>query len=197
MGKRSAIYVPFPQAVPLKHTIDSDYCIHIKTGKCGDSPPCKDACAADAIDHGQKDELIEIGVGSVIVSTGLKLFDPKRKPEYGYGRYKNIITSLQFERLLSASGPTNGHIIRPSDGKEPKKIAFIQCVGSRDHKTNPYCSSVCCTYAIKEAIVAREHSPGLISYIFAMEERTFGAGFEDYRIRAEKEYGVTIVKGSR
>ena len=197
MGKRSAIYVPFPQAVPLKYTIDPDYCIHIKTGKCGDSAPCRDACAADAIDHGQKDELIELGVGSIIVSTGLKVFDPHRKPEYGYGTLKNIITSLQFERLLSASGPTNGHIIRPSDDMEPKKIAFIQCVGSRDHRTNLYCSSVCCTYAIKEAIVAREHLPDLKSYIFAMEERTFGAGFEDYRIRAEKEYGIKILKGSR
>ena len=197
MGKRSAIYVPFPQAVPLKYTIDPDHCIHIKTGKCGDSPPCKDACAADAIDHGQKDEMIELSVGSIVVSTGLKLFDPHRKPEYGYGDYKNIITSLQFERLLSASGPTSGHIVRPSDGREPKKIAFIQCVGSRDQRTNPYCSSVCCTYAIKEAIVAREHSPELESTIFAMEERTFGAGFENYRIRAENEYGVRIVKGSR
>ena len=197
LGKRSAIYVPFPQAVPLKYTIDPDHCIHIKTGKCGDSPPCKDACAADAIDHEQKDEVIELDVGSIIVSTGLKLFDPHRKPEYGYGKFENVITSLEFERLLSASGPTKGHIVRPSDDKEPKKIAFIQCVGSRDQRTNPYCSSVCCTYAIKEAIVAQEHSPGLKSYIFAMEERTFGAGFENYRIRAEQEYAVKIVKSSR
>jgi len=197
LGKRSAIYVPFPQAVPLKYTIDPDYCIHIKTGKCGDSPPCKDACSADAIDHEQEDEIIELDVGSIIVSTGLKVFDPVRKPEYGYGKFKNVITSLKFERLLSASGPTQGHIIRPSDGKEPEIIAFIQCVGSRDQRTNPYCSSVCCTYAIKEAVVAREHLPGLKSYIFAMEERTFGAGFEDYRIRAEKEYDVKIVKSSR
>ncbi|MBW1897088.1 MAG: CoB--CoM heterodisulfide reductase iron-sulfur subunit A family protein, partial [Deltaproteobacteria bacterium] len=169
LGKRGAIYVPFPQAVPLQYTIDPDRCIYLTTGKCGDSPPCKKVCGADAIDHEQNDEYTDLAVGSIILSTGFQVFDPHRIPEYGFGTFKNVITSLQLERLQCASGPPNGHILRPSDGKAPRRIAFIQCVGSRDHRTNTYCSSVCCAYAIKEAIVAREHSPQLESTIFAMD----------------------------
>jgi heterodisulfide reductase subunit A len=193
--KRSAIYIPYPQAVPMQYIVDDEHCLKLSKGKC--SQKCEEACKAKAIDFDQKEKVVTIEVGSIIATTGLKTFDPHRKPEYGFGDYKNVITSVVFERLLNASGPTGGHIIRPSDGEEPKKIAFIQCVGSRDHKTNPYCSSVCCTYAIKEAVVAREHSPDIESYIFAMDARTFGGRFEDYRIRAEKEYGVKFVKGSK
>ena len=166
-------------------------------GGCADCYECSRNCDANAIDHHMVDEEIELHVGSIILSPGFSTFDPVVKKEYGYKKYPNVITSIEFERILNASGPTKGHIIRPSDSKEPKKIAFIQCVGSRDQKTNPYCSSVCCTYALKEAIVAREHSPELKSYIFTMEERNFGSGFEDYRIRAENDYGVEIVKSSR
>jgi len=166
-------------------------------GGCADCYECSRNCDAEAINHHMVSEEIEIDVGSVILTPGFSTFDPESKKEYGYKRYPNVITSIEFERLLNASGPTKGHIVRPSDGKEPKKIAFIQCVGSRDHKTNPYCSSVCCTYAIKEAIVAREHSPELESTIFAMDARTFGGGFEDYRDRSEREYGVKFITSSR
>ncbi|MCK4756967.1 MAG: CoB--CoM heterodisulfide reductase iron-sulfur subunit A family protein, partial [Thermoplasmata archaeon] len=197
LSKRSAIYVQFPQAVPLKYTIDPDKCIFQRTGKCGDSPPCSDVCPADAIDHTQKDETIELKVGSIIVSTGMKAFDPHESPEYGYALFKNVITSLEFERMLNASGPTGGHVQRISDEKTPEKIAFIQCVGSRDHRTNEYCSGVCCTYAVKEAMIAREHTPDLQADIFAMDIRTFGRGFEDFRIRAENDYGVRVIRNNR
>ena len=166
-------------------------------GGCADCYECSRNCDAKAIDHHMLNEMIEIEVGSIILSPGFRTFDPEVKKEYGYRKYPNVITSIEFERILNASGPTKGHIVRPSDNQEPKKIAFIQCVGSRDQKTNPYCSSVCCTYAIKEAIVAREHSPKLESTIFAMDARTFGGGFEDYRTRAGKEYGVKFITGSR
>ena len=166
-------------------------------GGCADCYECSRNCSAHAINHHMVDEEIEIQVGSVILSPGFSTFDPVVKKEYGYRKYPNVITSLEFERILNASGPTKGHILRPSDNQDPKNIAFIQCVGSRDHKTNPYCSSVCCTYAIKEAIVAREHAPELESTIFAMDARTFGGGFEDYRTRAEEEYGIKFITSSR
>ena len=166
-------------------------------GGCADCYECSRNCNANAINHHMESEEIEIDVGSVILAPGFSTFDPESKKEYGYRTYPNVITSIEFERFLNASGPTKGHIVRPSDNADPKKIAFIQCVGSRDRRTNKYCSSVCCTYAIKEAIVAREHSPELESTIFAMDARTFGGGFEDYRDRAEQEYGVKFITSSR
>lgn len=199
-GDRKAVFIPFPQAVPLKFSIDSENCLYFKMkrkGKDGICMKCSKVCEAKAVDYDQVDESYSFDVGSVIVSAGLKPFDATRSSEYGYGRYPNVITSLEFERYLNASGPTSGHIIRPSDKKEPKKIAFIQCIGSREKKTNSYCSSVCCTYAIKEAMVAKEHAPDIFSTIFSMDERTFGTGFDDYRTRAEEEYGVRFIKGSR
>lgn len=197
---RKAIYVPFPQAVPLKYTIDRENCIYFKMkakGKGDVCMLCTKVCEADAIDHGQEDEIREIEVGSIILSLGLSTFDPSKRPQYGYGKFANVVSSLEFERFLSASGPTGGEIIRPSDNEDAENIAFIQCVGSRDHRSNPYCSSVCCTYTIKQALIAKEHRPDLNTHIFAMDERTFGRGFEEFRIRAETEHGVKITKNSR
>lgn len=185
MSFRSAIFLRYPQAVPKVFAIDREKCVG-----CG---ICYNACVAKAVDYEQKEEIVELKVSSIILAPGAKLFDARRRGEYGYGIYKNVITSIQFERMLSATGPFEGHVYR-SDGKVPKKIAILQCVGSRDEKTNPYCSSVCCTYATKHAILAKEHIPDAEVHIFAMDIRTFGKGFEEYANRAKKEYGVIYHK---
>ena len=165
----------------------------INCGYCCECFLCVDTCKADAIDHTQKEEEVEIEVGAIIFSSGTKAFDTRKIKDF-FSDNPNILTSLKFERLLSASGPTMGKLIRPSDGKEPKKIAWIQCVGSRDVKTNLYCSSVCCMYAIKEAIIAKEHVEGdLDCAIFYMDMRTFGKEFEKYYEKA-KEEGVRFIR---
>jgi len=188
LGLRKAIYVPFPQAVPLIYTIDKDNCI-----ECG---LCEKVCGVKAVNHNQEPEEVELEVGAIIVATGYNLFDSRKKEEYGYGIYENVITGLQLERILSASGPTGGHVLRPSDGKIPKKVAFLQCVGSRDEKVgNPYCSRVCCMYATKEAELVKEHVPGTEAVIFYMDIRAFGKGYEEFYMRAEKEFGIKYVKG--
>lgn len=188
VGVRKAIYVPFPQAVPLIYAIDKDSCID-----CG---LCEKVCQAQAINHQQEPEEIELEVGAIIVTTGFELFDARNKEEYGYGVYDNVITGLALERLLSASGPTGGHVIRPSDGKMPKKIAFVQCVGSRDEKVgNLYCSRVCCMYATKEAQLIKEHVHGADVTIYYMDIRAFGKGFEEFYQRAKKEFKLKYVKG--
>jgi heterodisulfide reductase subunit A len=188
VGVRKAIYVPFPQAVPLIYAIDKDSCID-----CG---LCEKVCQAQAINHQQEPEEIELEVGAIIVTTGFELFDARKKEEYGYGVYDNVITGLALERLLSASGPTGGHVIRPSDGKMPKKIAFVQCVGSRDEKSgNLYCSRVCCMYATKEAQLIKEHVHGADVTIYYMDIRAFGKGFEEFYQRAKKEFKLKYVKG--
>ncbi|MDD1743173.1 MAG: FAD-dependent oxidoreductase, partial [Methanomassiliicoccales archaeon] len=190
MKKRKAIFVAYPQAVPLVFSIDRSTCIG-----CG---ICAEECIAKAVEYEQKDKALEVQVGAVILSPGFEEFDARLKKEYGYGEYKNVVTSIEFERMLSATGPFFGTVMRPSDGEIPRKVAFIQCVGSRDEKVgNPYCSSVCCMYAIKEAIIAGEHTAGLKPSIFFMDVRAFGKEFEDYRERAEKEYGVKMYRGSR
>jgi heterodisulfide reductase subunit A len=150
----------------------------------------------DAIDYEQKTEHLTIYVGAIILALGYELFDAHIKPGYGYGQFTNVITSIEFERILSASGPFDGHLERLSDHKEPKKIAFIQCVGSRDTSCKiEYCSSVCCTYAIKEAVIAKEHAKdGLDTTIFYMDMRTFGKGFDPYYERAKEEYGVRFIR---
>jgi heterodisulfide reductase subunit A len=193
-SKRSAIYITFPQAIPLKCVIDPNHCLMLTRGKCGTAPLCVEECKAGAINFIQREKVIEINVGAVIVASGFDLFDSSKKVEYGYGKYENVLNSKEFERYLSASGPTQGHIFRRSDNKEPKKIAFIQCVGSRDERANEYCSSVCCMYAIKQAIIAQEHIPNLKSYIFFMDIRAFGKEFDDYYIRAEKEHGIKFTR---
>ncbi|MEW5936252.1 MAG: CoB--CoM heterodisulfide reductase iron-sulfur subunit A family protein [Candidatus Thermoplasmatota archaeon] len=185
LGKRSAIYVPFPQAVPLKYTIDPERCIFLKTGKCGDSPLCVEACEANAIDHQQKDDVVDLEVGTIVVATGFDLYDPSQKPEYGYGKIKNVITGLEFERLVSASGPTGGHI--EVNGKEPRRVVFIQCVGSRDKEGNEYCSRVCCMYTAKHAHLVREKIPGANVTIYYTDVRAFGKGFEEFYNRVKGE----------
>ncbi len=191
MAPSKAIYVPFPQAVPLVYTIDRGLCIG-----CG---VCEKFCEAKAIQYSQqpdKEEVLE--VGAVVLSPGYDVFEASKKVEYGHGIFPNVMTNIEFERMLSASGPTEGHVIRPSDGDVPKKIAFIQCVGSRDAQTgNTYCSSYCCMAALKQAVIGQEHVPGLQTKIFFMDTRAFGKEFEEYLFRAENEYGVQVLRNTR
>jgi heterodisulfide reductase subunit A2 len=185
---RKPIYVPYAQAIPNTPAIDRSKCIHFKTGAC---KICTEFCGLGAIDHEQQDEIIELNVGAVILANGSEVFDPSGIRTWGYGAYPNVITALQMERILSASGPTQGHLVRPSDHQEVKHLAFLQCVGSRDlnKSSNGYCSSVCCTYAVKEAMIAKEHVKDLDVSIFFMDMRTYGKDFERFYQRA-KESGV-------
>jgi heterodisulfide reductase subunit A-like polyferredoxin len=167
----------------------------LNCGICSECFECVRACLADALNHEQNDETITIDVGSVILSPGFDEFDPKLKTEYGYGKVKNVMSSIEFERILSATGPFEGHVKRTSDEKQPETVAFIQCVGSRDSSCgNEYCSSVCCMYSIKEAVIAQEHTPGLKTEIFFMDIRAFGKEFDEYYVRAEKEYGIKFTR---
>ena len=192
LNKRKAIYVKYSQAVPLKYAIDDQNCIYLTKGKCGN---CAKVCPTGAINYEDKAETVNLQVGAIVAAPGFKAYDPSAYDNYGYNKYKNVITSLEFERILSASGPHLGHVVRPSDNQEPKKIAWLQCVGSRDvHEgAKPYCSGVCCTYAVKEAALAQDHVPGLKSSIFYMDMRTTGKDFERYYLKA-KENGVRFVK---
>ena len=190
---RKPIYVPYAQAVPNTPAIDRDVCMHFKTGGC---QVCSEICQMDAIDHTMEDEIIEIDAGSVILSPGFTPFDPSKFDNYGYANHPNVMTAMEFERILSASGPTNGHLTRMSDHKEPKKIAWFQCVGSRDLNRcdNKYCSSVCCMYALKEAVIAKEHAGDeLDCAIFYMDMRTHGKDFERYYNRA-KDQGIRFLR---
>jgi len=186
---RPAIYIPYPQAIPNRATIDERYCAHLLHDNC---EICKEFCEADAIDFDQKEENIDLNVGAVILSPGYKLFDANLKKEFGYDRYPNVITSLEFERILSASGPFGGELLRPSDSTTPQKIAFIQCVGSRDVETN-YCSAVCCMYATKQAIIIKEHHPEADISIFFTDLRAYGKGFEAYYEQAKK-MGIKYIR---
>jgi len=193
-GKRKAIYVKYAQAVPLKYQIDADNCIRFKkAGACGF---CEKVCPAGAINFDDTEKMLNINVGAIILAPGFEAFDPTGAGVWGFGRYPNVVTSMQFERFLSASGPTEGHLIRPSDGKEITKVAFLQCVGSRDENKcgNGYCSSVCCMYAIKEAVMAKDHVPGLRTSIFMMDMRTHGKDFDRYYQRAKDDSGVRFVR---
>jgi len=193
ISKRKAIYVPYPQAVPLKYAIDKERCIYFQKGKC---KACEKFCPTGAIRFEDKEQEIELQVGSVVFTSGLQPFDPSRFEPYGYGKFPNVVTSLEFERILSAGGPSGGHVLRPSDSREPSKIAWIQCVGSRDQNQcdHPYCSSVCCMYAIKEAQLAKEHVGGNFEpAIFFMDMRTHGKDFEKYYDRA-KTGGVRFIR---
>jgi heterodisulfide reductase subunit A len=191
LSKRKAIYLPFPQAVPRKVTIDAEHCRMITSGKCG---VCKKVCQAGAIDYDQTDTTTVLDAAAVVVATGFDLADVTVLSQYGLGICKDVVTSLQLERILSASGPTGGHLVRASDGKEPKRLGFIQCVGSRDEKMYKYCSSVCCMYATKESILVREHVPDIDSTIFYMDMRATGKGFQEFVHRAEKNYGVRYIR---
>jgi heterodisulfide reductase subunit A len=199
LGTRKAAYLYFLQAVPRVALIDREYCIRMTKGLTKDGKPrcgvCKDVCQAGAIDFDQQDEEITLNVGAIIIATGFDPYDPTSLTEYGYRRYKNVVTAMEYERLICASGPTGGHLKRLSaDGRDPKTIAFIQCVGSRDLHHNKYCSSVCCMHSTKEAILASEHDPEIHSYIFYIDIRASGKGFQNYIARAEKEYNVTYIR---
>jgi len=200
LTKRKAIYVPYSQAVPLKYTIDRDACLYFKAidaGKKGKCKACEKFCENDAINFDDKEEIIEVNVGSIILAPGFSAFDPSGDSLYQYTNFKNVVTSMDFERILGATGPTDGHLVRLSDHKEPQKIAWIQCVGSRDihHCDNTYCSAVCCMYAIKEAVIAAEHSKiPLDCAIFYMDMRTYGKDFDKYYERAEKEIGIRFIR---
>ena len=192
LAKRKSIYVKYEQAVPLKYAIDES-CIYFKKGKC---KACEKFCPADAINFEDQPKDLTINAGAVLIAPGCAVYDPGTYDTYGYKKSPNIVTSLEFERILAATGPFSGHLVRPSDHKDPQKIAWIQCVGSRDMHSGsqPYCSAVCCTYSIKEAIIAKEHQKGeLDTAIFYIDMRTHGKDFERYYNRA-KEVGVRFVK---
>ncbi|MHC4190677.1 MAG: FAD-dependent oxidoreductase [Planctomycetota bacterium] len=189
LAHRKPVYISYPQAVPNWAAIDKKHCVHFLTGQCG---VCKEVCEPEAIDYDMQDERVEIDAGAVILATGCELYDAEQKGEYGYRRFPNVVSGLDYERILSASGPFSGHIKRLSDDKELKRIAFIQCVGSRD-QDNPYCSSVCCMYATKQAIVTKEHLPQTECKIFVMDVRAFGKGFDEYYERAKTKYGIQYI----
>jgi heterodisulfide reductase subunit A len=193
LDKRKSAHVQYAQAVPLKYAIDPDTCIYIQKGKC---KACEKFCPTGAVAFDQGEQTRDIQVGSVIVAAGFKAFDPSGYSAYHYSQYDNVITALEFERILAASGPWMGHLVRPGDEAEPKKIAFLQCVGSRDLNTcdHPYCSSVCCMYALKEATIAMEHAHGGLEVsVFFMDMRTTGKDFERYYEKA-KAQGVNFVR---
>ncbi|UCH02490.1 MAG: CoB--CoM heterodisulfide reductase iron-sulfur subunit A family protein [Candidatus Bathyarchaeota archaeon] len=192
LRRRGAIYLYFLQAIPMVMTIDRDHCLYLTRGVCR---ICEKICTREAIDFEQTDAEIDLNVGAIIVTVGFDPFDPTSLSEFGYKRHRNVITALEYERLICATGPTGGQLIRLSDRKPVKTIAFIQCVGSRDVKNNPYCSTVCCMHAAKEALLAREHDPNVQSYIFSMDVRAHGKGFQQYIARGEKEYGIRYVRG--
>jgi heterodisulfide reductase subunit A len=193
LGKRKAIHVKFAQAVPLKYVIDPENCLYLTKGKCG---VCSKVCPTGAINYEDKEETISLEVGAVVMTLGSECYDPNKLDIYGYGKNKNVITSLEFERMLAAAGPFAGHLTRVSDKSDPKKIAFLQCVGSRNthDNANSHCSSVCCSFAVKEAVMAKEHGgEDLDTAIFYIDMRTQGKDVERYYERA-KDLGVRFIK---
>jgi heterodisulfide reductase subunit A len=234
LDERKAIYKDYAQGIPSVYTIDPNTCRVMQGQKCG---VCAKVCQAKAVDYEQQATDVELNVASVIVSTGYELFDATQIPEYGYGSLPNVISSLEMERLLSAGGPTRGHLTRPSTIRgevrlkeipklvkkaekaedsvgmlalqaeekrleeqvhkyhTAKRLGFIQCVGSRDFRFHKYCSSYCCMHAIKEAIIAKEHERETESYVFYMDLRTVGKGFEEYKVRGAKVSGLKYIRG--
>jgi len=187
LGKRKSIYIPFPQAVPPIYLIDPELCLKLTKGVCG---VCQKVCKAEAIDYEQQPQEIELNVGAIVVATGFDMFAEELSSRWGY-QFENVVNALEYERILCASGPFGGHVMRPSDEKEPEKIAFIQCAGSRDlHEKVPYCSSVCCMYTAKEAIITKEHSDHSKCFVFRHDIRAYGKNFYEFTQRAQDEYGV-------
>lgn len=196
LTNRKAIYIPHAQAVPRVAVIDKDYCNMIKKGKCG---LCAKTCGKGAIHYDDKDEDIVLeNIGAIVAAPGFKVWDAHAATEYGYGRFKNVVTAIEYERIMCASGPNRGHIVVPSSGEDPKKIAYIQCCGSRSEKKGwkKYCSSVCCMYATKQAMITKEHGD-LQEDIFFMDIRSYGKEFEAYIHRGENEYGIKMHRGAR
>ncbi len=193
LGTRKAISVAFPQAVPYRPSIDAEACLYFTKGRCG---ICQKTCPVGAVDYEQKPVIHEEKVGAIVVATGYELFPKARIGEYGYGKYPDVIDGLEFERLNSASGPTSGRIQRPSDGKVPKEVVFIQCVGSRDQEKGvPYCSKICCMYTAKHAMLYKHKVPDGQAYVFYMDVRAGGKGYEEFIQRAVEEDGVLYLRG--
>ena len=194
LNTRPAIYIPFAQAIPNVAVIDPEQCIKLKTGKCG---LCQLKCQAKAIDYTQKDEFIEREYGAIVVATGYKPISLENFNEYGYDTYKDVVTSLELERLMNAAGPTGGHLVCPSNNKEPKDIVFIQCVGSRDVSGcgTPYCSKICCMYTAKHAMLIREKYPNTNVTVFYIDVRTPGKNYDEFYRRAVEQYDVEYIKG--
>ena len=194
LNTRSAIYTPFAQAIPNVPVIDANNCIKLKTGKCG---ICEKFCQAGAIDYTQKDEIITQNYGAIVVATGFDTIKLDQYGEYAYNESKDVITSLELERIMNAAGPTKGHLERLSDGKAPKEIVFIQCVGSRcsDDRGKPYCSKICCMYTAKHAMLIRDKYPDTNVTVFYIDVRTPGKNFDEFYRRAVEDYGVNYIKG--
>jgi len=196
MDNRRAVYIPFAQAVPKVATIDPNYCTMLKTGKCG---VCAKVCTAGAIDYTQKDEVFTEKYGAIVAATGYNPISMDKFDEFAYNQSKDVITSLEFERLTNAAGPTAGKLLRPSDGEHPHTIVFVQCVGSRcshdAEKGKEYCSKICCMYTAKHAMLVRDKYPDTEVYVFYIDVRTPGKAFDEFYRRAVEEYGVHYVKG--
>ena len=195
LDNRRAIYIPFAQAVPKVATIDSDYCTMLKTGKCG---VCAKVCTAGAIDYKQQDEIIEEQYGAIVAATGFEPISMEKFDEFAYSQSPDVVTSLEFERLMNAAGPTGGTLLRPSDGTHPHTLVFVQCVGSRcdgGGKGKPYCSKICCMYTAKHAMLTREKYPDTDVYVFYIDVRTPGKNFDEFYRRAVEDYGVHYIKG--
>jgi heterodisulfide reductase subunit A len=192
LSSRKAIYIPFPQAVPCSYVLNMEDCLGNNPIACG---KCADACDKRAINFDDRDEIITRDVGAVIVAIGLDVYDPTEMDEYGYTRFDNVITSMEFERLICAGGPTGGHFVRPSDHERPKRIGFIQCVGSRNPKIGrPYCSNICCMNTIKDTLLLADHYPDVKNVVFYQDIRAFGKSFEEMFQRS-KEAGTRYVRG--
>ena len=192
---RKAVYIPFPQAVPYAPSIDEGACLHFKGDDCR---ACEEVCPVDAIMLGGRERVSTLNASSIIVATGFQQYDPTEMGEYGYNRYENVITSLEFERLISPYGPTGGELERPSDGKLAKRVAFVQCVGSRSHRDGmgvPYCSGICCMYTAKEAVTVKEKHPDSEIYVFYIDVKAFGKDYQDLVNRARDELGVEYIRG--
>ena len=195
LDTRRAIYIPFAQAVPKIATIDANYCTMLKTGKCG---VCSKVCTAGAIDYKQQDTLVEQEYGAIVVATGFNPIKLDKFDEFAYSQSPDVVSSLEFERLMNAAGPTGGTLLRPSDGTHPKTLVFVQCVGSRcdgAEKGKPYCSKICCMYTAKHAMLCREKYPDTDVYVFYIDVRTPGKNFDEFYRRAVEQYGVHYIKG--
>jgi len=192
LSSRKAIYIPFPQAVPCSYILNMDDCLGINPIACG---KCAEVCEKEAVDYDDRGQVVTRDVGAIIVATGLEVYDPTEMDEYGYTRFENVITSMEFERLICAGGPTDGHFVRPSDTERPKRIGFIQCVGSRNPKIGrPYCSNICCMNTIKDTLLLADHYPDTQNSVFYQDIRAFGKSFEDMFQRS-KEAGTRYIRG--
>ncbi len=194
LGWRKAIYIPYPQAIPASYVLDDENCLGLVPLACSKCRVACDESGAEAINFDARPEIIEVEVGTIIVATGYAPYDPLEVKEYGYGVYPNVLTCIELERLINAAGPTGGNVVRPSDRRTPKKVAFIQCVGSRDERRNIYCSGFCCMYTIKNAILLKDHYPDIDIHIFYMDIRAAQKGYEEFYQRAREE-GITFIRG--